>query len=147
VDQQFTTLPRQLQPTIQGTVVKTDATPTTIVACWSGTPPARLVHTFPTQLPIAETETVAALLGLIWTDYAFQSPKAITSYIDSTTVNHVLSSGKGKTIRRSWRLIYLYVQWFTIKRGRGHTLVVRSVPTAEHSAEPLSRGMRVSARS
>jgi hypothetical protein len=77
---------------------------------------------------------------LIWIGTRLRHPTAITLATDLSVAYYTLSTGKGytRTFRNS---SLLQIQWFLIKLGRGHGLVLRWVPSQAKLADPVSRGV------
>jgi ribonuclease HI len=135
--------PRRLKPALQGLVLHTDATPTSLAAVIPGTPPSQLYCQYDDTTPIAFAEMAAALAGLLWATKHLDQPRNITLYTDSSIVFYSLSRGTGLTLRRDPLLknLYIRVTWLVNKENSGHGLVVRWLPSEENLADPLSRGV------
>jgi hypothetical protein len=84
---------------------------------------------------------MAALLGLIRVAKAHHQPRTITHYTYLSMVNHVLTTGRGRTAGRSRRLQMFYFKIFSINQSKAHALVVRWVTSAENLAGPHTGGV------
>jgi hypothetical protein len=137
--------PRALRVPRRSLLLYSDATPISLAALDTGPPQRTLVRLYDDVKPIHFVEMAAALVALIWAGKHHHQATTFTLANDATVVCYTLCTGRDRTLRCNPLLQDLYSPWILIKMEQGHSLVVRSVPSAENLADPLSRGQLASA--